>query len=73
MSITGAKGGAAILTCDHCGRTEVLHDPGLVVVLTEGWLAIRLDGWVGDFHACSDVCHAGVLRDYTAPLRGRTS
>jgi hypothetical protein len=46
------------LVCDGCFRYERVPEAktGERTVLPEGWQRLKLDGWVGNFHVCSDSC-----------------
>jgi len=62
------------LVCDGCFRYErapekVEIKKGERTPLPDGWERVKLKGWVGSFHVCSDSC-VTLLTDRIKPSNG---
>ena len=66
MTKLGVKVGdivVALLVCDNCGKVVQLNDESDDI--PSNWHAVRVDRWVGEFHACSKICEQGVKYRYS--------
>ena len=57
MTSQGSGISSAIYVCDGCHDKLILpvYEP-----LRRPWRAIGVPGWIGRFHACSDLCELRV-------------
>jgi len=53
-----------VLACDGCTETHSIDDVEPEHI-PEGWKPFNVDGWVGTFHACSELCYHRVKRRYS--------
>lgn len=45
------------MSCDECQRTVEYEG-----TLPSGWVSFRIEGWAGEFHACSTKCEEAIRK-----------
>lgn len=65
-----------VILCDGGCTTKLELDPAAgdreaqESLLIPPWRCFELAGWIGTFHACSDVCEQRVRREKSGVFRG---